>query len=142
MEYNKFVESGSWGWHGEDDSFCRWDDWPSIHKRNRQDDGVNLNLEPHLDDYIFRMLTAIGLPAAFVRAVRSLYGGNAHWLAGQASAAPAFVSGAGVKQGCPLSPTIYLLVSDAVTRAVRAAIGPGDSVRGFADDLAVVMRRA
>lgn len=63
-------------------------------------------------DSLFQVLTAIGL-----------YGGNAHWLAGQASAEPAFEAGAGVKQRRPLSPTISPLVGDIVMKPVRAAFG-------------------
>lgn len=58
------------------------------------------------------------------------------------SAEPAFTAGAGVTQGCHLSPTIFPSVTDLVGRAMRKALGSEDVVPGFADDLAAVMRYA
>ena len=44
----------------------------------------------------------------------------------------------GIRQGCPLSPLLFAVVADALLRALEHAC-PGDLVRAFADDTAMVV---
>ena len=44
---------------------------------------------------------------------------------------------AGIRQGCPISPLLFALVSDVFIRALESAL-PLDAVRACADDIALV----
>ena len=48
--------------------------------------------------------------------------------------------GSGVKQGCPLSPTLFIIAAEAILRYLKAHMATGDHISGYADDLAIIMR--
>ena len=91
-------------------------------------------------DFLWRALAAAGVPARIVSRIQSLYSANSHWLKWQRSKSPLFSVGSGVKQGCPLSPTLYIVVTECVLRFLKSRLSSDDHISGYADDLAIVMR--
>ena len=51
----------------------------------------------------------------------------------------AFTSRSGVRQGCPLSSVLFLLVTDCILRALQASMVKPGMLRGYADDLVILM---
>jgi len=49
-----------------------------------------------------------------------------------------FQIGAGIRQGCPLSPLLFALVVDIVLRRIKAKV-PSVKVFAFADDVALIL---
>ena len=70
-------------------------------------------------DFMLRTLTAFGLPASLVSAVRTLYCDAQTQVKVNGVCAPAFRCTSGVKQGCPLSALLYVLVQEVQMRMIR-----------------------
>eukprot|EP00973_Karenia_brevis_P036622 5047451-Karenia_brevis.AAC.1 len=70
-----------------------------------------------------------------INAIRSLYDNNIHFINCNGGLRFAFVAAAGVRQGCPLSSTIFILVTDCILTALAQTLDPGDILRGYADDI-------
>lgn len=49
----------------------------------------------------------------------------------------AFVALAGVRQGCPLSSTIFVIVTDCICSALIERLGPGSLLRMYSDDICI-----
>ena len=58
---------------------------------------------------LWDIMGSIGVPLSFVNAVRSMYVGVVCQVKVEGCAGPEFPSCIGVKQGCPLSPTLWHL---------------------------------
>lgn len=91
--------------------------------------------------WLFSVMTAAGLPEAIIRVVIFLYSKQVTYfmVAGELVAEVALERG--VKQGCPLSGTLFAMAVDPLLR--RLAQGPGPLqqwVFAYADDLAIVFR--
>ena len=91
-------------------------------------------------DFIRQVLAARGWPLWMQRFVAILYTNNFCVLSACGATGPGFGVTAGVRQGCPLSPLLFSIVSDVLLRRVRR-LSPGSLVRAYADDIAVVLRR-
>ena len=77
---------------------------------------------------------AIGLPLNIIRALRALYDNNIHYMGGRRGIFFTFVALAGVRQGCPLSSTIFVIVTDCICSALVVRLGTGGLLRMYADD--------
>ena len=63
-------------------------------------------------DFMYRTLEAFGLPDSLIAAVRTLYTDASVSVKLNGQVAPAFHATSGVKQGCPLSGLLYVLVQE------------------------------
>ena len=90
-------------------------------------------------DYIHAVLGKQGFPLWFLHAVANLFD-NATLIPTLApDARIAFLKG--VKQGCPLSPVIFILIYDVLITFLKDSAPPETWVAGAADDLALGARR-
>ena len=79
------------------------------------------------------------MPTHALRLVRALYSGNRCIIACGGSTFTGFPMEAGIRQGCPLSPLLFAVVVDLLLRQL-ARLFPGELVRAFADDTAMVVK--
>ena len=89
--------------------------------------------------FLHETLSALGLPPTVCRFISCLYWGHGCRIAGTDGLHEGFRIGAGIRQGCPISPLLFAVVVDPLLRRLRRAL-PSDTVRAYADDLAVVLR--
>ena len=89
--------------------------------------------------YIWKVLLALGLPVAFISAVKQLYANNIHWIKmdGKLFDGPTLL--AGVRQGCPLSMIIFALCLEPLLRKLANILEEGDALGAFADDIGIVI---
>ena len=88
-------------------------------------------------EYIFTTLQRIGVPEQATNLIRALYHNNKCEVALQGQRFGGFPMMAGIRQGCPLSPLIFVVVVDTLLRRILAEV-PSAKVRGYADDIALV----
>ena len=89
--------------------------------------------------YMWLVLEAICLPDHVIRAVKALYKNNHHYLSFCGRLIYAFCSAAGVRQGCPASTSLFVMVTDPIMRALCLRLPRGCIARAYADDIAVVL---
>ena len=95
---------------------------------------------PSIDhDYIFDVLTSRGWSEWFIKVLKLLYWNNVCCISLGGVRNPGFEISAGVRQGCPLSPLLFAIISDVLLRRLSRTI-PRALVRAYADDLAMVLR--
>ena len=89
--------------------------------------------------FLHDVLEHLGVPASFRRFVDVLYLGNGCRLALQGGLFPGFSLRSGIRQGCPLSPLLFALCGDILLRRLASRL-PLDTIRAYADDVALVSR--
>ena len=88
--------------------------------------------------FIHGTIAHLGLPPAARNLLTAFYDDNRCEITVAGRRFPGFAAASGIRQGCPLSPLIYVIVADALLRRL-SAIGPEVVVRGYADDTAMVL---
>ena len=89
--------------------------------------------------FLWEALRAAGIPQHIITAIKGLYKDNKHWLKLKGGVFPSVEVRSGVKQGCPLSPTLFLIAAEPILRFLKKHLGPEDFISGYADDLAIVV---
>ena len=84
-------------------------------------------------------LRKIGFPPCALNILDSLYYQNHCRIQIQGSHYPGFPMTAGIRQGCPLSPLLFVTAMDGLIRIITRRVR-GARVRAFADDTAVVLQ--
>jgi len=90
-------------------------------------------------DCIFKVLRSIGISQGHLAAIQRLYQNVSHTLVHNGGLYPSFTLLGGVRQGCPLSPLIFVTVLDVFLRRLRHR-SPSSLWRAYADDIAVVLQ--
>ncbi len=85
------------------------------------------------------VLEHVGIPQAVCNLVAVLYLGHACKLAAAGELLDGFAIRAGIRQGCPLSPLLFAICGDLLLSRLSAAL-PADTMRAYADDLALVSK--
>jgi len=92
-------------------------------------------------NFIWIALKAIGIPRKIIRAIRALYHFNAHFVRVGNAFKFVFIARSGVRQGCPLSSLIFVLVTDCINRALRATLNNMGYALAYADDVAIIVKQ-
>jgi hypothetical protein len=92
-------------------------------------------------EYLWLVLEHIGVPAPVLAAIKGLYRSNRHWIRFGGACVEVFTITSGVEQGCPLRPLLFVIALDPFLRAMQATMGPRSLVRGYADDIALVLQQ-
>ena len=90
--------------------------------------------------YLWQALWTIGVSSKTIAAIRTMYNNSvSHVILGSCETIPILLQ-SGIKQGCPLSGTLFALLMDPILRFLNK-LHPRDSVRFFAyaDDIAVLL---
>ena len=84
------------------------------------------------------VLKLVGMPKGAINFVRALYCRNKCIIACNGGLFNGFELTAGIRQGCPLSPLLFVVSLNILLRRLRR-IAPGALTRAFADDTAMVI---
>ncbi|CAI5476870.1 unnamed protein product [Closterium sp. Yama58-4] len=97
-------------------------------------------------EFLFRCLSHLGIPPAFVAWVRRLHSNNYTHVSVNNAAGPRFQVRTGVRQGCPLAPLLFLCVIEVLQRYLSTAL-PGFAISPvqqrlmacYADDVSIFL---
>lgn len=89
--------------------------------------------------FLRAVLAHIGFPASALHFMDALYHKNSCQLQLQGLRFEGFRMNSGIRQGCPLSPLLFITAMDGLIRVLQREVG-GLQVNAFADDTAVVFR--
>ena len=89
--------------------------------------------------FIWLALYYIGVPEFVIAAIRALYENNEHYINFNGVFRYAFCVYSGVRQGCPLSSTIFILATDCLNRYIHIQLHSDDLFNAFADDTAITV---
>ena len=88
--------------------------------------------------FIHVTLRELGIPEALQHYVAALYFQNCCKIKVCGTIQDGFDIAAGIRQGCPLSPLLFAVISNLVIRRVRS-LAPEVLIRAYADDIAMVL---
>ena len=90
-------------------------------------------------EYLMRVLKHLGLPQHCMNLVQALYDSNRCVISCKGGLYDGFPLSAGIRQGCPLSPLLFVVTVDMLLRELESLV-PDALIRAFADDTAMVVR--
>jgi hypothetical protein len=90
--------------------------------------------------WIFAVLTRMGIPSYFIHAVRQLYTDCSAMLLFNGAELDSILIESGIKQGCPLSGSLFALAIDPLIRyLLHTSVLGSLCLTAFADDIAIVV---
>lgn len=89
--------------------------------------------------FLWAVLSESGISPNVVRAIQALCEDNQHWFPWQTYLSSSVTVRSGVRQGCPLSPTLFSLCTAPVIALLEGRLSHEDLLALFADDIAVVV---
>jgi hypothetical protein len=89
-------------------------------------------------EFIMAVLEWVGMPKGAINFIRSLYSQNKCVIACKGALFNGFNLTAGIRQGCPLSPLLFVITLDLLLRRLQK-VAPCALTRAFADDTAMVI---
>ena len=90
-------------------------------------------------EFLHSMIAHLNLPGEARWVVKNLYCSHRCNINFKDISEDGFTIGAGIRQGCPLSPLLFALVLDIVLRRLQRAL-PSATIRAFADDIGLVVQ--
>jgi hypothetical protein len=91
-------------------------------------------------DWIFLVLSTMRIPEGFVMAIRQLYAFCHAILLFNGAEVASLLIGSGIKQGCPLSGSMFALAIDPLIRyLLHTSVMGSICITAFADDIAIVV---
>ena len=90
-------------------------------------------------DFILATLRHIGMPEHALRLVQCLYDNNYCDIALQGARFEGFPITAGIRQGCPLSPLLFVTVAESLLRGLQRCVHKAVP-RAYADDTALIIQ--
>ena len=93
-------------------------------------------------EYLLDMLHRLGLPESVIRPIRALYHDCRCWVKVSGGVFDGFKMSSGVRQGCPLSPLLFVLVVDILLRKLEQTLPSDTTIRAFADDVGMILADA
>lgn len=88
--------------------------------------------------YMFSQLELIGEPGYIRQAMSHFYVNCMHDLILEGRLCPSFTARSGVRQGCPMSPSVYVMVTDMLVSMLVETLPNSVVIRAFADDIGIV----
>ena len=88
-------------------------------------------------EFMLETLQGIGFPPNLLQVISCLYHNNAHLLRLKGQLFPSFCASSGVRQGCPLSPLLFIICVVLLLRRLKSWF-PESTVRAYADDNAMI----
>ena len=88
--------------------------------------------------YMLIVLRHIGIPSFVLHLIEAMYDQGKCVISCCGRRFPGFGMESGIKQGCPLSPLLFVAVVDMLLRRITTEI-PGSSPKAFADDIGLTI---
>ena len=88
-------------------------------------------------DWLWHVLDLMECPEWLVCAVKALYIGSSAQLAAGGLRGVLISITSGIKQGCPMSGSLWCLIFDPIIRALVELVGEDGSLSAFADDIGI-----
>ena len=85
------------------------------------------------------LLKSLGLPRCALNMIQAFYDNNRCMVQTNGFCPGCFGMTACVRQGCPLSPLLYIVCADLLIERIRSQV-PSAVIRTYADDTAVLMQ--
>ena len=92
-------------------------------------------------EWLWNVLELMDCPEWLVCAVKALYIDSSAQLAAGGLRGMTICISSGIKQGCPMSGSLWCIVFDPIVRAIIELVGELGGLSAFADDIGVFCRR-